>query len=463
MRAAVARHCAGRLAATRGAAARVVAALLALAFAGQSAYADSPWSDPITVFSTSGRATRPVITADVQGDTHLFFAAAETRSAQVEPPRAIMYARLHDEQWSAPVTILSMPDGGAMNFPAATVDGAGLLHVVWQGGSLQRIHYSRAPVEAAGTAQGWTAPRVLSIGGAFDGGLGSDIVSGGGLHLLYASQDGDVYHRRSLDAGTNWSAPLRLSQVGREEASDYPRLAVDANGGLHAAWTQLRRPAGWPPSGGYYSRSVDGGQTWTAPRLMIGKDHGSGGIAAMADGRVHLVWNSVGTIGERLHQWSADGGVQWSEPQTIPLQFSGGFTGYPALAADATNTLHLVTGVTGAAGKHGEMYYAAWDGGVWSRDVLISQGAIGRRAVERPSAALSGGNRLRVVYDDDTERIWFTTRTTAAPALSPQPFAKREIGRRPDWWIQWALATLALLLIVSRAARGLAARRRSAG
>jgi hypothetical protein len=437
--------------------------VLAVAPAARPAGAESPWSEPITVFSTIGRAAQPVVTADVQGDTHLFFVAAETRSAKVEPPRALMYARLHGERWSDPVRILTMPDDGAVNFPAATVDGRGLLHVVWQGGPLQRIHYSRATVEEADAPEGWRTPEVLSVGGEFGGGMRSDILVGpdGDLHLLYASQEGNVFHRRSVDAGDSWSPPVQVSNVGGGEASNYPRLAADTSGRLHATWTQFRLPKAWPPTGGYYGQSVDRGHTWTPPRRVAGENHGAVNVATQAGDRVHLVWNSVMSIGERLHQGSDDGGSRWSDVQRIALEFKGGFTGYPALAVDAADALHLVTALDGPAGKHGVIYYLAWSETGWSPAVLISQGAVGKRAVEWPSMTVSGGNHLRVVYSDDTERIWFTTRTTAAPSVAPRPFGERNIGHRPEWSIQLGLAALAALLIASRTVRGLRSWRRA--
>jgi hypothetical protein len=441
----------------------VTSAVLAVALAAQPAGADSPWSEPITVFSTTGRATLPVVTADAQGDVHLFFVADETRSATVGPPRALMYARLHDERWSGPVKVLAMPDDGAVNFPAAAVDRRGLLHLVWQGGPLQRIHYSRAAVEAAGGRWGWSAPRVLSVGGAFGGGLHSDIVAGadGHLHLLYASQEGNVYYRRSVDAGDSWSRPARVSNVGSGEACDYPRLAADESGRLHATWTQLRLPGGWPPTGGYYGQSVDGGHTWTPPRLVAGDNHGTVNVATLAGDRVHLVWNTVISIGERRHQWSNDSGARWSEVERIRLELTGGFTGYPAMAVDAAGTLHLVTALDGRPGKSGGIYYLAWSETGWSDEVLISQGAVGK-VVDSPSMTVSGGNQLRVVYADDTARIWFTSRTTAAPAVAPRPFTKHEFARPREWWIQLGLAGLAALLIASRTVRGLRSVRRSA-
>lgn len=439
----------------------IAGAAIALGVTGAGRSEESPWSAPIRLYETRGRATRPVLAADLQGDVHLIFVAAEPGAVPIEAPRAIMYARLHDERWSEPVRILAMPGNAPVNFPAATVDESGVLHVTWRGGPLHRLHYSRAPVEAADDPAAWSPPRALSAGGAFGGCLGSDIVAGapGELDLIYAAMGEGVYHRRSVDAGATWTEPQRVSAVDTEEATDYPRLARDAAGRLHAIWTQFALPAGWPPTGGYYAQSADGGRTWTVPRQLVGESRGSGAIAITAGGDVHVVWNSAISIGERSHQVAAGGGAQWSAPQRIALPYRGGFTGYPALAVDAADRLHLVTALDGLQGAHGVIHHLDWADTGWGSDVLISPGAVGRQAVEWPAMAVSEGNRLRVVYCDDGERLWYTTRTTSAPAAAARAFAPRAIGRAPQWWVQVGLSALAGALLVSRTARYLWGRR----
>ncbi len=395
------------------------------------------------VFSTSGLAARPVLTADVQGDVHLFFAFGGTSR---QPARVLMYARLHGASWSDPVEVLATPKGGALNFPAATSDGRGLLHVLWQGGPLNRIYYSCAAVAEAASPNRWSTPRPLSEGGAFNGGLRSDIVTGldDGLHVLYASLGGNVYYRRSTDAGDRWTRPVRVSNAGTAEATDYPRVTADESGRLHATWTQFRLPDGWPPTGGFYGQSVDGGQTWSPPLQVAGENYGTVNVAAVGADRVHLVWNAAVRIGHRLHQWSSDGGRSWSAVQRITREPKGGFTGYPAMAIDAAGTLHLATALDGPAGKHGEVYYLMWRGNDWNEQLLISQGAVGKTAVDSPSMTVSGGNHLHVVYADDSERIWYTSRLTDAPSVPPRPFSKTDRGHRSEWYTPglWGIAGL---------------------
>ncbi len=387
--------------------------------ARESAEAESPWSEPSVVFQTTGAVTHPRLLADSSGDVHLFFVYREARDPGGDTPGSLMYARFHNGTWSHPVEILTSPDGGRLNLPAVTLDPRGYFHVVWQGGALGQIYYSRAHVLQVDSARGWTLPRLLSNTASSN----SDILaaSDGVLHLAFTLAGENIFYRQSRDGGQSWTPELAISHAEpSNSASDYPRIAVDQSGRLHVAWTQFELPHGWPPSGAFYSQSSDGGKNWTPPLQVAGENFGLINVATTEKGAVHLVWNATVGLGDRKHQWSDNGGQSWSSPQRITEQIKGGFTGYSAMAFDSAGVLHLVTSVSGK-GRTEDVYYLAWNGKTWSDPILISSGAVGKESVELPWIVVSEGNRLFVVYEDDFERIWYTTRLTDAPAVPPQP------------------------------------------
>ncbi len=367
----------------------------------------APWSDPVILYQTTGTAIYPRLVADSQGDVHLFFVYRGSTEA-------LMYTRLHGGSWSPPLGVLVSPDGGQVNLPAVTVDTQGFLHVVWRGGSLSQIYYSRAHVSQADSAQGWTKPVGLSSGSGFN----SDILAGsdGKLHFVYARVGGDVYYRQSIDGGHKWTSGIAVSKAERSNAAtDYPRIAVDQRGSLHVVWTQFP-PSSWPPAGGFYSRSLDGGQSWAEPLQIAAEKYGLINVVTIGTDAVHLVWNATVDIGDRMHQWSSDGGDTWTPPQKITDKIKGGFTGFSVLAIDGNNVLHLVTSVNGQEGKTEDVYYLVWNGEAWSDPVLLSTGTVGEKSVELPWMVVSNGDRLHVVYEDDFERIWYTSRMTNADA-----------------------------------------------
>ncbi len=76
----------------------------------------------------------------------------------------------------------------------------------------------------------------------------------------------DIAFSRSSDGGATWSSPLRINDDPQGNGKDqfFPWLAVGSNGTLHVAWSDRRDTSdgyGYRP---YYSQSTDGGRSWSA-------------------------------------------------------------------------------------------------------------------------------------------------------------------------------------------------------
>ena len=394
-------------------------ALLTILGRGQSAYAEPGWSTPTVVFRTTSDLARPRIVADASGDVHLFFALHEDASASGGgTSNTIMYSRLHDGVWSPPADILIATVPGA-DSPSATVDARGVLHLIWQGGPNGELAYSQAHATQATTTRNWSRPRLISDTAVRD----SDIALSGDntLHVVYSDQLGSVWYRYSNDGGLTWS-PLAavFDAVGSPCASNHPHVAADGRGIVHVVWTTLQLPTGWPPCGALYSDSLDSGRTWASPVRIAGPGYGQMNLSLSGPSTVALAWNAMVAIGERKFTWSTDGGFSWRDPMNFAPRLRGGFTAVPSIAVDSAGIIHIATSVDGQRGDTQAVYHLSWDGVRWSEPLRLSIGAIGARAVESPWLTIGTGNQLHVVYHDDYQRIWYTTRSTSAPATVPQ-------------------------------------------
>lgn len=391
----------------------LLALSLGVAFTWQGVQAQAAWSTPVVVFRTDGYVTRPRLVADAAGDLHLFFFLREASQGGAAGGTMIMYSRLHDGVWSTPVDVLV---GAGTNSPTVAVDTRGILHVVWEGGTQGELGYSQAHVSQAGTARGWSKPRMLSEPGAFD----SDLVAteDGGLRLVYSTKSGYVWYQQSADGGGTWSTPSTVAETETQGCTtNNPRMAIDSAGAIHVVWTELQLPSGWPPCGAMYSDSLNQGRSWSTPVRIAGPGYGQINLVATQPSTIFLAWNAMVGIGERKFTRSIDGGFAWAPAQLLAPRLRGGFTGYPSMTVDSAGVIHLVTSVDRPRGETMAVYHLAWNGTSWSDPVLVSGGAIGFRSVELPWITVSDGNHLHVVYEDDFQRIWYTTRSVSAPPL----------------------------------------------
>lgn len=382
------------------------------------------WSRPVVIYETAeGGIRSPVLVADKTGRTHAFWWVIESSSADPDQEmQAIYYARESDGEWSTPVDILV--SNGA-RFPTAAIDPSGSLHVLWQG-SLNQYFTSRASVEVALSARAWSPPVALGSGN-IRGQITADNL--GSLHVVYPGPGSEgVYYQVSSDRGEIWSSASNVSSTRSQDASaDWARASVGVDGNVHVVWTEFRLPNGWPPTGVYYSRSDDGGATWTNPEEIAGEGYDQISIAIAGDETVHVVWNGMAGIDGRYHRLSTDGGRTWSEIAMITAR--GATSGPPQIAVDSSETLHLLTSFDGCA------QYASWqpEKMEWTQLQCISGAdAMASGWIEEPALTVVGGNRVHAMFWDNQERLWHTALTTSAPPVSLAAYTSDHAGEILD-------------------------------
>lgn len=398
-----------------GTSAVLVALLLVAAPVTTAATAADVWSKPVVLFSTTGFTNSPVLVADPAGDVHLFFWYSEDRGAEAPLSGVIMYARWHRGVWSKPIDVQALPDGSAKQ--AVALDDRGYLHLVWLGPITHRIYYSRAHVAEANLASAWTKPVPFSGPDAADGAFGTpDAIAAVGdmVHVLYAG-GGRVTYIQSTDGGQTWLAPATIGDARAQDmGTDDPRIVADRQGHVFATWTQYALPSAWPPTATYFARSTDGGNTWSDGVRVSGLDHALLTPVVDDGNRLFRMWGARGEIGEHVGQWSSDAGVSWSPAERILSGAENGLSGFPGMAFDSLGRLQIA--FTGGGGTR----VATSDGARWTTPILVSQGSVGRTSVESPTLTISQGNQLHVAWEDDFERIWYTSRLTDAPSIPVQ-------------------------------------------
>lgn len=400
------------------------------------------WSSPVPLYTGPlRRVDRPVVVTDDEGRVHVFWELSELSEGNPEAgpqrPKQIYYTVWNGRNWSVPTDIVAFPQGELIS---ATADHASKLHLLWHSGLT--LYYSQAGVSKAGSARGWSPP--AAFGPAYP--HGQIAVDGRDwLHRVYAGVGTrGPYHQLSKDGGTTWSPPVNVARTtGAEAAADWVRVAVNEKGVIHVVWTEFRLPDGWPPTGVYYSRSEDGGKTWSKAVQLAGEGYDQINVVS-AGNAVHVAWNGMAGVTGRFHRWSSDGGKSWSEPSMVTLD--SGTSGLPQLAIDGAGDLHFLT-----VGDN-RLWYSSWRGQKWSEPTYVPSGdeagipPVGDsldfrvRHIESPAMAMGKDGRLHAVFwdlrrDRGITYIWYTSRLVSAPSVSPvrQPTSIPEPTATPDF------------------------------
>jgi hypothetical protein len=239
-----------------------------------------------------------------------------------------------------------------------------------------------------------------------------------------------IYVTRSQDEGVTWSEPVKIFDAAQAGWAmvDNPSLALTDNGHLHLIWTRYSLPTGEGSMGLYYTRSDNGGQSWSTPETVVDKPVIWSSIAAMGERIVHRIWQEASSGRTTLwHEQSQDSGVTWT--RIAPVSIFGETLGEPALAEDVAGRLHLLQivdrGVTGYSLQHW-----IWDGSNWAEDRNLDLGTSTASDLSNLKAAVAANGSLQVAFVGDAvdaqtgaiqENMFFTGRQMTMPEGQPTP------------------------------------------
>src|SRR2546422_5099743 len=255
------------------------------------------WHKVVDSQATGGLYDKPWMAVGTNGRVHVVWRLTG-------PNAGVEYARSDDsgETWPAANRMRL----GYGSLACVATDVAGHVYVGFYGGSLmfRKSTDNGATFSSAGTA----SPEM--VGGASSPPRSSVIpacaVSPDGSHVWFAwsgnknaSDDTggeDIWVVHSGDGGTNWDPKVRVNDDPGSERQIMPWIAVDGNGRLHAAWTDLS--AGWVAI--RYSNSSDNGASWrpseqisttSGPVLIWLGDYQ--GLAIGTDNSVGVAWTDT--------------------------------------------------------------------------------------------------------------------------------------------------------------------------
>ncbi len=297
------------------------------------------WSQPASVTAGELMGGPVALAADGEGQFHALWSEADGRGAS-----ELRYARFDGVRWSAPVAVLSALGGSAQE-PALAIE-ADQLHAVWADGVGGVLYHSSAFARDAYAAGSWAEPAPLPVPASAAILSMPRLVADlrGDLHVVYVAplnEGRGVYYTRSQDGGSTWSAPSRVFDAAAAgwPMVTQPALAVDADGAVYVAWAQAGPTLPVTAQGVSMAYSTDEGHTWAELQPHREGAFGQPLLALSAPGVVHALWRDV-DADAWWHRTSRDGGASWSEPAQV--RGTLGLVGQVGLVSDWGGALHLL-------------------------------------------------------------------------------------------------------------------------
>jgi Neuraminidase (sialidase) len=197
----------------------------------------------------------------------------------------------------------------------------------------------------------------------------------------------NLYISQSVDQGATWTTQVLDVSSSPPDCSDYSCgwaylgaqmvMTSDSDGTLYALWNAGSTPRG--PERIYFSRSSDGGNTWSSKEDVslapAGSHHSFPAIAAAGPGEVRIAWMDARAANGGMDRWnvyvrsSTDGGEGWSAESDVSTYtpgisyiFNNGFRfpfgDYFELDIDGEGVTHLIWGEGFNYDSPGSIWYS---------------------------------------------------------------------------------------------------------
>ena len=344
------------------------------------------------------RATDPWVAISPNGVAYQMSLAISGASFQPGSASAMLVFRSTDSgrTWGTPTTLIR--DGTAAfndkNSITADSTDSRFVYAVWD----RLTNDNRGPAMFARTTDGgvtWEPARVIYDPGVGQQTLGVEIAvlpNGTLIHFFNhlssngGTMVGQYQIQRSTDQGVTWTAPIKVADffgIGtRDPETGQPvrdggflgHISVGPQGQLYAIWQDARFSNG-ARDGIAFTRSTDGGLTWSAPTQVngvTGVQASTATVHARADGTIGISYfdmrnNTADATTLPIDYWLATSrdGVNWTDRRVTGASFDlalapvarGFFLGdYMGLVSSGANFYPLYVRTTGDITNRNDVY-----------------------------------------------------------------------------------------------------------
>lgn len=255
--------------------------------------------------------------ADEAGNIHAVWVQSPDKKGA---SKSIEYARWNGAEWTVPEIVMSN-EGSPLQL-SLTTDHSDRLLLSWVDGYNGNLDFSWANLERANFSSEWESPIDLPVPSRLVN--ASDGVVDGSGRVIYAysisvNEERGVYITQSIDSGRSWSSPIKVfdAVLDNWERVEQPRISIGKDGVLHLIFLRSNVREG-QSAGLYYSRSLDGGITWSDVQVLSEGEIMWSDIVSYTDQTVHVVWQEYdGLVFSNVSQVSTDNGATWGKQNDV--------------------------------------------------------------------------------------------------------------------------------------------------
>jgi hypothetical protein len=149
----------------------------------------------------------------------------------------------------------------------------------------QNGNYVQSPIDFVFSTDGgktFSTPQLISGNVLYDQGSRPVVGPDGTVYVFFEGSTrlathSSTYVVKSTDGGVTWSKPVAVSQLvdistpadALFRVNSFPAADVSPNGDLYVAWSTQVSDSSGGHSAAVYSKSTDGGATWSTPALIL--------------------------------------------------------------------------------------------------------------------------------------------------------------------------------------------------
>lgn len=210
----------------------------------------------------------------------------------------------------------------------------------------------------------------------------------------------EIFYSKSTDGAHTWRLPLNISKTAK--VSTAPAIAIEPSGAIDVVWRDTTSGEFHPDI--YFTRSADGGQTWTRA-LDISNSSGmcsDPAIATGPDNSIHVVWVDTRPHDGRpdiFYSYSKDGKL-WSPCESIsPTQ---GASSEPTITTSNDGIVHCSWLDTCSGEERPDIFYVRKVANVWTMPLDVSNSP---RISDHPWLASGAKGKIFLCWSDNSQKL----------------------------------------------------------